>query len=181
MSNTAAMRVGSTTFLVERIAADCAPLQWVRELTQNSFEAIMRNRDSGWDGEGLIEWDVDWSLVEKSGIYKLQITDNGCGMTGEEIEEYINRLSSSGGIQSDEKNYGIGAKITAGVQNPIGLTYKSWKKGNGVIATLWKDFEERIYGLKKIQIGDIFGSYAPLNNEAKNKNVIQDHGTSVVL
>ena len=181
MSNTAAMRVGSTTFLVERIAADCAPLQWVRELTQNSFEAIMRHRESGWSGEGLIEWDVDWSLVEKSGIYKLQITDNGCGMTGEEIEEYINRLSSSGGIQSDEKNYGIGAKITAGVQNPIGLTYKSWKNGAGVIATLWKDFEEGIYGLKKIQIGDNFGSFAPLNDEAKNKNVIQDHGTSVVL
>lgn len=181
MSNTAAMRVGSTTFLVERIAADCAPLQWVRELTQNSFEAILRHRENNWIGEGLIEWDVDWSLVEKAGIYKLQITDNGCGMTGQEIEEYINRLSSSGGEQSDEKNYGIGAKITAGVQNPIGLTYKSWKNGKGVIATLWKDLAEGIYGLKKIQIGNDFASFAPLNEEAKNHNVIQFHGTSVVL
>lgn len=181
MNQTAAMRVESTTFLIEKLAADCSPNQYVRELTQNSFEAILRHRESGWQGEGIVEWDLDWNLVENEGVYKLQISDNGCGMTGEQIEKYINQLSSSGGIQGIDANYGIGAKITAGVENPYGLVYKSWVNGQGVLAHLWKDQTEGVYGLKKREINGEYRSFAPISDQAKSTKIISNHGTTVTL
>lgn len=58
----------------------CAPYQYIRELTQNSFDAIGRKRELGWEGEGVVAWDVDWTIAQSTGYYKLQITDNGTGM-----------------------------------------------------------------------------------------------------
>jgi hypothetical protein len=177
------MRVDNTTFMSERLAQDCAPYQYIRELTQNSFDALRRKRELGWVGEGTVAWDVDWNLVQSSGYYKLQITDNGTGMGPNEIERYINRLSSSTGTQSMEQNFGIGAKITAGVENPLGLVYKSWTEvnPNGIFATLWKDTDANVYGLKQYQVGDSYQHYAPLDSRVSKPAEITDTGTSVVL
>lgn len=179
---TSIMRVDNTTFMIERLAQDCAPFQYVRELTQNAFDAIRRKRDLGWTGEGVVVWDIDWALVANNGPFKIQITDNGTGMTAQEIERYINRLSSSTGNQSMESNFGIGAKITAGVENPMGLTYKTWshENPNGIFATLWKDPRANAYGLRQYQVGEKFQHWAPLNVAAKPSE-ITDSGTSVVL
>src|SRR4051812_18798974 len=100
---TLAMTVRNTGFMVDRLGQDCAPLQFLRELTQNSLEAIQRHGD----GSGEIVWDVDWDTFELTGVYKLCITDNGCGMTGEEMVQYINQLSSSVQEQSHEGNFGV--------------------------------------------------------------------------
>lgn len=35
------MKVANTGFIVDRLGRDCAPLQYLRELTQNSIEAIL--------------------------------------------------------------------------------------------------------------------------------------------
>ena len=53
--NFLAMTVHNTGFLLDRLGQDCHPLQYLRELTQNSIEAIQR---SGSPGE--IIWDVEW-------------------------------------------------------------------------------------------------------------------------
>jgi len=182
-NQTSQMRVDNTTFMIERLAQDCAPYQYIRELTQNSFDALRRKRELGWVGEGTVAWDVDWNLVQSSGYYKLQITDNGTGMGPNEIERYINRLSSSTGTQSMEQNFGIGAKITAGVENPLGLVYKSWTEvnPNGIFATLWKDTDANVYGLKQYQVGDSYQHYAPLDSRVSKPAEITDTGTSVVL
>ena len=42
MTKTMKMKVDNTGFLVDRLAKDCAPLQYIRELTQNAIEAIGR-------------------------------------------------------------------------------------------------------------------------------------------
>jgi hypothetical protein len=34
------MEVENTTFMVEKMGAECAPLQFVRELTQNAIDAV---------------------------------------------------------------------------------------------------------------------------------------------
>lgn len=182
-NQTSQMRVDNTTFIIERLAQDCAPFQYIRELTQNSFDAIRRKRELGWKGEGVVAWDVDWTTVQARGFYKLQITDNGTGMGADEIERYINRLSSSTGTQSMEQNFGIGAKITAGVENPLGLVYKTWTKAHpdGIFATLWKDIEADFYGLKQYEVGENFQHYAPMNSQVKKPIEIIDTGTSVVL
>src|ERR1019366_3737533 len=108
--------------LLDRLARDCGELQFLRELTQNSIEAILRTPAK----KGEIVWDVDWVSYDLAGVYKLSITDNGEGMTGDDMVKYINHLSSSGTIQSHFTNFGMGAKIAAITRNQAGLIYLSW-------------------------------------------------------
>jgi hypothetical protein len=178
------MKVDNTAFLLEKLAADCAPLQYIRELTENAVQAITERRSRGWNGDGMVLWDVDWMLVEgqASPVYKLQVSDNGTGMTGPEIQKYINHLAASAREQDVTKNFGVGAKITACVKNPHGLIYKSWVNGSGVYAKLFKD-EEIGYGLQQLQLpSGEFEHYAPLPDAAKCDPFTDDTcGTSVVL
>jgi hypothetical protein len=179
MSSTQPIAVGNPTFLIDRMGLDCAPLQFVRELTQNAFEAIRKRRDLGWSGQGHVIWDVDWNLASNYGVFKLQVSDNGCGMTGPEIEAYINSLSSSSGVQSYDSNFGVGAKISAGKENPAGLIYQSWVDGDGVVATFWRDPLVG-YGLKQWESSGHFAQYARLGLEYRCEP-IDDRGTSVTL
>src|SRR4051812_47915772 len=114
-STTLGMDVESAgmTFLIENWGKDCPPLQQIRELTQNSIEAIQR----GGYQKGTIVWDYHPEYLDSSGIYKLSITDDGLGMTPADMKKYLNSLSSSGGTQGFDKNYGIGAKIAAATRN----------------------------------------------------------------
>lgn len=181
-TQTSVMKVENTTFMIERLAQDCSPYQYIRELTQNSFDAIRRNQELHGVTSGTVVWDVDWALVKNNNLYKLQISDDGIGMTPLEVERYINRLSSSTGVQSLEQNFGIGAKITAGVENPLGLVYKSWSKDfpEGIFATLWKDPEANVYGLRQYEVRSNFQHWAPLPASAKPE-LVKSTGTSVVL
>lgn len=174
------MRLENTAFLIEKLASDCAPFQYIRELTSNALQAIEARRAQGWNGEGMVVWDVAWEIVEKHGVYKLQISDNGTGMTGPEIEQYINHLASSGRVQDRAQNFGLGAKITASVRSPAGLVYKSWRTGRGTLAVLWKD-PRAGYGLRQLPLPDgRFGHYATIDDALKC-SPIDDCGTSVVL
>ena len=178
---TQAMRVSNTAFLVERLAQDTPPLQYLRELTRNAIEAIEERQKAGWNGEGSVVWDLDWPLYQAQGYAKLQCSDNGTGMSGSDIETNINQLSSSGRVQSLKANFGVGAKISAGVTNPNGLTYKSWQNGSGVMATMWKDPDELVYGLKQFELpnGD-FSHFRSVPDDLKPEN-IDDFGTAVAL
>src|SRR5205823_223200 len=96
------MKVANMTFMLERLAQDCAPLQFVRELTENAIDSIEALRGSA----GEIRWDVDWTRYghEPKEGYKLAIIDTGIGMTGPEMVHYINQLSSSMHQQSKHGN-----------------------------------------------------------------------------
>lgn len=141
--------VANTGFLLERLGQDCHPLQFLRELTQNSIEAM--GRSSATDGK--IVWDVDWNTYDLSdeAAYKLSVTDNGDGMTGPEMVKFINQLSSSLSEQSLSGNYGVGAKIAAATRNHAGLIYMSWKNGVGAMIHWWKDPSNGVYGLRQIE------------------------------
>lgn len=175
--STKPLTVGAMAFHLNRLHEDCSPLQEIRELTQNAIEAILKTPDQS----GEIRWDADWNLVEDQGVYKLCISDNGVGMSGEEIDRYINGLSSSGGLQSLQGNYGVGAKITALPLNPEGLVYVSWRDGQGVLAHLWLDPETGEYGLREFQTDDGTKlTWVPVSEDAKPGN-IGEHGTKVML
>src|SRR5688572_24728841 len=117
--DTLPMSVANMTFLVNKLGDDCAPLQFIRELTQNAIDACNYNPDKA----GRVIWDVDWNYYQLGSVFKLACIDTGIGMTGPEMVQYINQLSSSIHEQDLNGNLGVGAKIAAAPRNPHGLVY----------------------------------------------------------
>lgn len=176
-SGTMPIRVAHIGFMLERLAKDCGELQFLRELTQNSIESILRLPTP----EGQIIWDVDWMTYDLNGVFKLSITDSGDGMSGPDMIRYINHLSSSGAVQAHNGNYGVGAKIAAATRNPAGLIYLSWRANVGSMIHFWRDPQSGDYGLQQIKHpDDTYGHWAQIDNTIKPE-LIKDHGTRVVL
>lgn len=174
---TLAMTVANTGFIVEQLGKECAPLQFLRELTQNSIEAILDTPEK----TGEILWDVDWNNYDLTGQYKLAIIDTGVGMTGDEMLRYINQLSSSSHEQAYDANFGVGAKVAAATRNPAGLLYLSWKDGQGWLTHLWRDPDTGQWGLARRAHDDgRYSDYSRLTDDVK-PSTIGDHGTMVVL
>lgn len=176
--HTLEMGVANTGFIVDRLGRDCAPLQYLRELTQNSIEAILDTPEK----RGEIHWDVDWNHYDLTGQYKLAIIDTGRGMDGEDMLRYINKLSSSSHEQAHDANFGVGAKVAAATRNHAGLLYLSWKDGQGWLTHLWRDPDTGQYGVARNQRedGSYHDGYVRLSNDVKPP-LVNDHGTMVVL
>jgi hypothetical protein len=174
--DTLPMAVANMTFLVNKLGEDCAPLQYIREMTQNSIESLKR---LALGSTGIIHWDVNWYHYDLDGVFKLSCIDTGVGMTGPEMVEYINKLSSSINQQSAYGNFGVGAKIAAAPLNPHGLIYMSWKDGFGSMVQLWFDPEEQVYGLKRWPQNQN-EYWTRVSDDIKPKE-IEDHGTVVVF
>src|SRR5438309_10086339 len=94
-TKTAPMTVKNTFFLLDRLGHDCHQLQFLRELTQNSIQAIQRTGEPG-----QIVWDVDWNYYDLASVMKLCVVDTGDGMTGSEMVEQSHKLSPSRAEQS---------------------------------------------------------------------------------
>lgn len=167
------MGVANVGFLIENLGKDAGELQYLRELVQNAIEAIERK---GGPEPGRIEIDYE----EVDGVRKLRVTDNGVGMTPDEVRQNINRLSASAGTQAFDKNFGIGAKITAAVRNPHGVMYKAWKDGVGSLTVLGRHNGRygRI-GWRNPDDGTV-EYWLPLR-QAERPRIIKDSGVSVVL
>lgn len=171
------MTVHNVGFMVDRIGKDCGALQFLRELTQNSVQGILRTPE----GRGEVIWDVDWEQYDATGVRKLCVIDTGVGMTGPEMGLYVNKLSSSVHEQSASGNFGVGAKIAAATRNHAGMVYLSWVGGKGSMVHLWRDPQTGQYGLKQFKRSD--GSFAHHVGveDALKPAQIEDHGTMVVL
>jgi len=176
MAKTLKMKVDNTGFLLDRMGKDCAPLQYIRELTQNAIEAIAHAGRT----EGAILWEADLTR-SPSGVPKLSITDNGIGMSGEEMIRYINTLSSSGSRQAFDGNYGVGAKITAATRNPAGLVYLSWKGGRAGEAIQMVRDPSGQYGLLSFSNDDESEFVAAVDEEMPNLVKESGAGTRIVL
>jgi len=171
------MSVANMTFMVDRLGADCAPGQYIRELTENGLAAIEALPEK----KGDVIWDVDWNTHALTGRYKLCMIDTGIGMTGPEMVEYINKLSSSMHEQSTTSNFGVGAKISAAPLNHDGIIYLSWRDGVGSMIHLWRDPVENVYGLKQFERPDGTYDYWAHVERAVKPEGIGDHGTMVIL
>lgn len=166
-----AMSVDNVGFLIENLGADAAPLQYVRELVQNEIESILK--------AGVAEGRIEIDYEEVQGVRKLRITGNGEGMTPDEVAANINRLSASGGVQAFDKNFGIGAKITAGTRNPHGVMYRCWKDGEGSLTILGRD-DGRYGRLGWINQDETVEYWLP-QGDTEKPPIIEQHGVSVVL
>lgn len=178
MATLKAMEVDNIDFLIERMGQDCSPNQYLRELTQNSIEAIQRTGRP----DGHIVWD---HYVTTEGVRKLCIVDNGDGMTGLEMIRYINKLSSSRAEQGMTGNYGVGAKIAAAVHSPCGLVYVSrpdHDEDRGTYTIQLMKAEGK-YGLLPIGADGFFEYYARIDTEDEVPEPLRgrDSGTLVII
>ena len=145
MRRTSPIRAGSLKFAIDKFYQECLPLQFLREATENSIEAIP-------DGKmGKVKWTYDPIWKNRNGSHKLCVIDNGIGMTGREVSRYINTMWSSGKGIGTGQNFGMGVKIASITRNPLGIEYYTWKDGIGYFATLWYDKNIDDYGMKLIE------------------------------
>jgi hypothetical protein len=173
---------GASNF-VNRMFEACGNYQWAREFLQNSLEA----------GAKRVEFGIEWQAVEKHGIYRRTIIDNGAGMTPAELLEFFSTLGvGSKVIGGIHENFGVGAKIAALPWNPDGLVVISFKGGEASMIRIVSNPETNEYELvefetpagltcvldptdRKIDWGDDvnWGAVAP--------DWAHEHGTVIVL
>jgi hypothetical protein len=140
------MGIDSTGQLVDRAYRAGLPLQFNRELVKNSIESGATTIKIGPDQIGL--QDTNYS------VYRYTIADNGCGMTGEELVRFFNKLSSSGKLMDDQGNFGMGAKISLLPWNHAGIVVMSWKGGIGAMVKVVRDPYTQNYALEPWRLDD---------------------------
>ena len=126
---------GNAKFL-EQTAANAPKSMLLRETLQNSFEAnathvFVDQMDLNSD---FVPCGPAFSPGVCSGR-KMSILDNGHGMTGEQLQENMSNLFSSGKgkkfIADGGNNFGIGLRAMGAFHNPYGLIVESWIGGYG--------------------------------------------------
>jgi len=174
------MKTKNTAFSVEILGNQCSPMQHIRELTQNSIEAIESTGNTG-----QILWTFDRPIFNKKDVRKLCIIDNGEGMDGEDLRDLMNHMFSSGKEQGLKENYGIGAKVAGLHHSPLGMMYEVWKKGAGFFGILMKHPEKNAYGLMQHEMED--GSLHPYveipsgSMPDTKRCKVTEHGSKVIL
>jgi hypothetical protein len=133
--------VGASHF-VNRMFEACGNYQWAREFLKNSIEA----------GAKKIEFGIEWQAVEKLGMYRRTISDNGTGMSKDELLRFFSTLGDGakriGGIHD---NFGVGAKIASLPWNPEGVVVISYKDGNPSMVQIELDPDSADYELLEFQ------------------------------
>jgi Histidine kinase-, DNA gyrase B-, and HSP90-like ATPase len=136
--------VGASVF-VNRMFEACGNYQWVREFLKNSLEANATK----------VEFGIEWQAVEKLGVYRRTVIDNGIGMNRDELLRFFSTLGEGakriGGVHD---NFGVGAKIAALPWNPEGVVVISYKDGQGSMIQIEHDPEISEYRLVEFQSED---------------------------
>lgn len=166
------------TNLIRNLGRDCMPSQFIREFTKNAMEACQRTGLK----DGKIVIDLNETIYNKTSphLYKISFTDNGDGMSEEQMINLLNNLSASGN-KNEHANYGVGAKISALTRNHAGIQYESWKDGVGHMVLIKYNDDQDIYGIQGTETGDGRTLYALKIPGELKPSIINNHGTRVTL
>lgn len=133
--------VGASHF-VNRMFEACGNYQWAREFYKNAIES----------GATKVEFGIEWQAVEREGIYRRIIADNGSGMTRDELLSFFSRLGEGakriGGVHD---NFGVGAKIASLPWNPEGVVVISYKDGKPSLIHIQLDDDGAEYELREFR------------------------------
>jgi hypothetical protein len=133
--------VGASHF-VNRMFEACGNYQWAREFLKNAYEA----------GATKVEFGIEWQAVEKLGVYRRTISDNGSGMTKEELLRFFSTLGDGvkriGGVHD---NFGVGAKIASLPWNPEGVVVISYRDGKPSMIQIELDPDSADYQLVEFE------------------------------
>jgi hypothetical protein len=172
----APMSVSGVQHLIERAYREGSELQYVRELFKNALEA----------GATRIELGPEWQAVERHGVYRLMVADNGKGMGPEELLKFLNTFGGGGKPIGDaHENFGVGAKTSLLPWNHEGVVVLSWVAGDprGSMVWLKRDLKTGEYGARRFETNE--GSFEevvrPFGGFATVKpDWIEEHGTVVI-
>lgn len=184
-TRTLPMQTAGTQHLIERTYREGGDLQWVRETYVNAIEADATR----------IEYGIEWQAVERSGVYRRTIADDGRGMTADELQEFFNTFGGGGKpIGGPHENFGVGAKTSLLPWNTYGLVVVSWVDGDASMIWVEKNPGTGEYGLRLIDCEDDDGDtrleavYEPFEDEehgcdwaAIKPDWIDEEGTVIVL
>jgi hypothetical protein len=133
--------VGASHF-VNRMFEACGNYQWAREFLKNAGEA----------GATKVEFGIEWQAAEKLGVYRRTISDNGSGMSKDELLRFFSTLGEGakriGGVHD---NFGVGAKIASLPWNPEGVVVVSYQNGKPSMIQIELDPDSAEYQLVEFQ------------------------------
>lgn len=141
--------------------------QIMREILHNAFHGQAGNSNPT----------IRVTAVDRFGVAKLAVIDAGCGMSGEELLEYIGNMSSSGTTTGDR--FGLGIKLAGLYTSPAGVEYVSWDGVNEPVSGILADFKGEQTFLPMNVDGDKFVAVAVSELPEIIRNA--GHGTMVVL
>jgi hypothetical protein len=117
---------------LKRFSRAMHPMQFVREIYQNAFEAKATKLRAYLEPQYL-----------NKGAKKLAFADNGHGMTAHEMANLLGQYNSSskstGGVHD---NFGIGVKATTLINNPYGVVFLSWSEESPEGNMMWFTYDE---------------------------------------
>jgi hypothetical protein len=163
--------------LIRNLGRDCTPDQYIREFVKNSIEACQR---TGKPNRQIV-LDYNHGIANKSNLFKLSFTDNGDGMSLEQMTNLLNNLSASGATANEHMNYGVGAKIASLTRNHFGVHYESWKEGAGHSILIRYNPKFDVYGIQGFPDGKDGIVYYRQLTDAQKPSVMEGHGTCVTL
>lgn len=171
---------GASNF-VNRMFEACGNYQWAREFLRNSIEA----------NASKVEFGIEWQAVEKHGLYRRTVIDNGDGMTPDELLHFFSTLGlgakTIGGVHD---NFGVGAKIASLPWNPEGLVVMSFRDGKASMIHIVLDPESNEYELVDFDTGPAVTCVIDpttvdwgddINWGAVAPDWVREHGTVIVL
>lgn len=138
-------RVENADFIADKLASELLPNQEFREVLKNALEAVERRRKLPKSKNACrIEFDVDWSLLAKTGHWFISCSDNGDGMDRSELERYTTTLAvqGAGQNQSISGNQGMGLKISGPTRHRKGVLIRSLKNGEDTMVQVGWDGRE---------------------------------------
>ncbi len=165
------------TALIRNLGRDCTPEQFMREFVQNSIEACVR---TGLPGRRVVV-DYNHTIQAHSGMFKLCFTDNGDGMSLEQMNNLLNSISASGGSVNTFENYGVGAKISSLTRNHFGVQYESWKGGVGHTIIIRYNPKFDVFGIQGFNDASGNVVYHRTIADAQRPDFVLAHGTRVTL
>ena len=172
------VNITGASHFVNRMFEACGTYQWAREFLVNSLEANATR----------VEFGIEWRAVGKHRIYRRTISDNGDGMTGEELIRFFSTLGAGGKkIGGIHENFGVGAKIASLPWNPEGVVVISYKRGRAAMIWIVLDPDSGEYELTEFDVnGQKTCAPVPSLMDRIDWNAVRppwlkDHGTVVVL
>lgn len=124
---TVAVRPGDTRHLIEQAYNAGGPYQWAREAAVNSLQA-----KATWVQFGIVR-----PIAEKYGVAKRCVSDNGIGMTQEQLMDFMTSFGGGGRPIEGGQNFGQGIKSSTYPWNTFGIIVVSWSKDSPEGNLIW--------------------------------------------